>query len=276
MTPMSPAASRPRLPRGPRAVVLATVVLTLLLFVAVPVTAHPFVRGGGEVPVDSVATITLDLAHGCGSEGEQVGQDTLEVALEVPPWLRVLEVAGHPAYQHDLEAVGGRTEVVTWRLVGTAEPAPAFELDVVATGTVGQTRYLAVFQGCEDRSHRWIGTPDAPADDPAIGVRLTPADPDRPAPPETPESPTEEVPADMGADGSEGSDGDGSTADPEPADPEAAGEVAPSDGGGAAETGGGPWSSLRWPGLLVVGLVGLVVLVLAGRGRGRADRSTSS
>jgi len=262
-------------------VVLTLMVLTLMMLIVLPATAHPFVRGAGEVPIDSAVTITLDLAHGCGSEAEEIGQDTREVALEVPPWLRVLEVAGHPAYQHDLERAEGRIEVVAWSLAGTAEPAPVFELDVVATGTVGQTRYLAVFQGCEDRSHRWIGTPVAPADDPAIAVRLTAPDPDRPAPPE---SPTEELPT--GQDPDEAAGDGGSDADPDPTDPQATRDAAAVGGGGGtsvgdptggAAVGGGEWSTRRWSGLLAVALVvGLAVLTLAGRGRRQPDRHTSS
>lgn len=285
MPSLPPAAPRRSPPSGPGAVVLATVVFAVTLLVATPARAHPFVQGGGEVPVDSAATIALDLAHGCGSETDGIGQDTLEVALEVPSWLRVLEVAEHPAYRHDLEVAEGRVAVVTWSVVGTAEPAPAFELDVVATGTVGQARYLAVFQGCEDRSHRWIGTPEEPADDPAISVRLTAADPDRPAPPEgTPETPgtPTELPAGAAPDESVG-DG-GTDADPGSADPEVpSDEAAIGDDGSTSVTGtpggdGDTGDGRSWLALLVAVIVvgGLVVLVRAGRGRGHADRSTSS
>lgn len=180
-----------RRPRGVTAVVLAAL---LLLSVALPAAAHPFLRGGGEVPVDSLATVTLDLAHGCGSEASGAGQDTLEVALEVPDWLRVVTVADHPGYDHDLAIEEGRITVVTWTATAGPEPAPAFDLDAVASGTPGETRHLAVFQGCADAAYRWIGTPDAPADDPAINVRLVAADPDRPAPPPAPvEDPDAEV-----------------------------------------------------------------------------------
>ena len=182
---------------GVTAVALAAL---LLLSVALPAAAHPFLRGGGEVPVDSLATVTLDLAHGCGTEASGAGQDTLEVALEVPDWLRVVTVADHPGYVHDLEIDQGRITVVTWTAAAAPEPAPAFDLDAVASGSPGETRHLAVFQGCADGAHRWIGTPDAPADDPAINVRLVEADPDRPAPSPTPvEDPDAEVTTAEGA-----------------------------------------------------------------------------
>ncbi len=177
--------------RGVAAVVLCAL---LLMSVALPAAAHPFLRGGGEVPVDSLATVTLDLAHGCGTEAAGDGQDTLEVALEIPDWLRVVSVADHPGYVHDLEVEAGRIAVITWTAEAAREPAPAFDLDVVASGTPGETRHLAVFQGCADTAYRWIGTPEEPADDPAINVRLVAADPDRPAPPPEPtEDPDAEV-----------------------------------------------------------------------------------
>lgn len=295
MTTLSPDASRRSSHRVPGAAVLGLLVLAVTLLVATPVAAHPFVRGGGEIPVDSSATITLDLAHGCGSEAEGTGQDTLEAALEVPSWLRVLAVAEHPAYRHDLEVVEGRIAVVTWSAVGPAEPAPAFELDVVATGTAGDAGYLAVFQGCAERSHRWIGTPDSPAEDPAINVRLTAANPDRPAPPETPteqapdESSSEEPgPGEPSPDGP--IDADDADPDPETADPDAAsdgavteedGSPAPTGAQGDQATGGdggdGLVSALGGIGLLAAAIVaGLVVLARSRRGRRDTSPGTPS
>ncbi|MFO7777592.1 MAG: hypothetical protein R6V28_04490 [Nitriliruptoraceae bacterium] len=280
--PSSPrAACRRPLPDGPRAVALASVVLAVTVLVATPATAHPFVAGGGELPIDSAASITLDLAHGCGSESEGLGQDTLEVALEVPSWLRVLRVGEHPAYRHDLELADGRVSVVTWTVVGTAEPAPAFELDVVATGTVGQAGYLAVFQGCEERSHRWIGTPEVPADDPAINVRLTAPDPARPAPPQPPAEELPDGPAPQEPAGDGGTDADPGSESQELRDEAAIGQggntSVTASSGADVETGDGRSSTLRWlVGLVVAALGGLAaVLMLTARGRGHADRSTS-
>jgi hypothetical protein len=267
------------LPHAARAATLVLLVVTMTLVVATPAAAHPFLRGGGEVPVDSAATITLDLAHGCGSEADGTGADTLEVALQVPSWLRVLAVAEHPVYRSELEVDEGRVAVVTWTAVGTAEPAPALALDVVATGTVGAARHLAVFQGCADRSHRWIGTPQEPADDPAVNVLLTAPDPSRPAPPED-EGRTDEPPDEpTGADDAEGDpatgtspDTDARDDDPAAAEPEAAAAGvtdvtnAQDDQG---DGGGGPLSPVG-VGLLVAAVLaaGLGVLTLARRGRG--------
>ena len=270
--------------RGVAAVVLGAL---LTLSVVLPAAAHPFLRGGGEVPVDSLATITLDLAHGCGSEASGAGQDTLEVALEVPDWLRVVAVAEHPGYGHDLEIDQGRVVVVTWEAAATPEPAPAFELDVVASGTPGETRHLAVFQGCADAAYRWIGTPDAPADDPAINVRLVAADPDRPAPPPEPiEDPDLEGEADLDPDPEGGGDDPGSEADGTTGDGDDPGDTADpnatEDGDGIVEavpagaSSGGEEAGLRggllWAGgiLALLAVAGVLSLVLPGRRR--ADR----
>lgn len=283
MPPLPPASHRRSSRRLPAAVVLVPLALTATLLVAAPAAAHPFLRGGGEVPVDSSATITLDLAHGCGSEADGTGGDTLEVALEVPAWLRVLAVTDHPVYRHDLEVAEGRPAVVTWTAVGTAEPAPVFELDVVATGTAGEARHLAVFQGCADRSHRWIGTPDAPAEDPAINVRLTAADPSRPAPPETP---IEQVPDGPGPDGP----GPDEPSPDQPAGPDGAsdgaatgedGSVTVTGAQGDEDNGGsggdGLLSAQGGIGLLAAAAVsGSVVLALSRRGRRDTGRGTPS
>lgn len=299
MPTLPPAASGRSSHRAPGAAAVGLLLLTVTVLIASPAAAHPFVRGGGEVPVDSSVTIILDLAHGCGSEADGTGQDTLEVALEVPSWLRVLAVAEHPAYRHDLEVTGGRIAVVTWNAVGTAEPAPAFEVDVVATGTAGQARHLGVFQGCADRSHRWIGTPEAPAEDPAVNLRLTAADPARPAPPEppteqAPPAPDDGADADPAGDGSPGSGAGGSgpgLADLDAADPDAtsdqdgatAEETTPLVAGVQGDQGTGGDDGDGWPvglggsGLLVAVIVaGLVVLAWSRRGRGdRAPRMPS-
>ena len=280
----APAATPRR--RGVAAVVLGAL---LTLSVALPAAAHPFLRGGGEVPVDSLATVTLDLAHGCGSEASGAGQDTLEVALEVPDWLRVVTVADHPGYVHELEVEQGRIVVVTWTAAAAPEPAPTFDLDVVASGTPGEARHLAVFQGCADAAYRWIGTPDEPADDPAINVRLVAADPDRPAPPPEPiEDRDAEGDADLDPDsdpeggGDEpGSETDGTTADGD--DPEdAADPSGTDDGDGSAEAvpagaspdgdDAGAWRALVWAGGVLALLAVAGVLFLVVPGRRRADR----
>jgi uncharacterized protein YcnI len=177
---------------GRRAGVLAVAIAGALL-VAGPATAHPFVRGG-ELPVDSLATMTIAMAHGCGTEASAEGDPTTDVSLEVPDWLRVVEVPDEDGWAIDLEeGDDGRLQVVTWIADGAEEPAPDFDLEVVATGEVGEERFLSVFQACDEFVYRWVGTPDAPADDPAIRVTLSEPDPSSPPPPEPEPAPEDEA-----------------------------------------------------------------------------------
>jgi hypothetical protein len=159
--------------------------LFALVLVALAVTsahAHPFVRGA--VPVDSLASITLATAHGCDGHGGGDELATTEVVLEVPDWLRIVAVAAADETTVELERDGTRVTAVTWQLDEPSVVAPELDLDVVATGTPGETRYLRVLQSCGERTERWLGTPDAPADQPAIAVELVAADPSAPPPPE--------------------------------------------------------------------------------------------
>jgi uncharacterized protein YcnI len=184
--------------------------LVVTVLVALPAAAHPFVRGG-EAPVDSVATLTLAMAHGCGTEDSGGGDPTTEIALEVPDQMRVVDVAEDPEYTATYE-VGddGRIEVITWTASGDGEPAPDLEFDAVLTGEVGDDVYLRVFQGCEGFAYRWIGTPDDPADDPAVRVTLVEADAAAPPPP-----PDEATPAEVeAAPGPEATLDDGTEDDP--------------------------------------------------------------
>jgi hypothetical protein len=163
---------------------VAALIAAPLLLLAAPALAHPFVVGGGRVPVQSLATITLDLAHGCGVEGAGTGPDTDEVALEVPAWLRIVDVPEPDGWRVTIEdATDVRPGAVVWTATTATEPAPRFPLDVVVDGEAGETRHLRVSQRCGGLVERWIGTPDAPAAQPAVRLRLEPPDPERPAPP---------------------------------------------------------------------------------------------
>lgn len=175
--------------RAALAATALTLALLLTLLLATPALAHPFITDGGRVPVQSLATITLDLAHGCGVETAGTGPDTDGVALEVPDWLRVVDVPEPGGWRVRIEdavdeqLAAGVTGVVVWEASTGAEPAPRFTMDVVVDGEPGETRHLRVSQRCGDRVERWIGTPDAPAAQPAVRLRLEPADPTSPPPP---------------------------------------------------------------------------------------------
>ena len=181
---MRPLARRFRHARTASMTTTALTATALALLVAAPALAHPYVVGGGRVPVQSLATIELDLAHGCGVEAAGTGPATDEVALEVPEWLRIVDVPGRDGWSVTIEdATDARLGVVVWTATSAAEPAPRLLLDVVVDAEAGETRYLRVSQRCGARVERWIGTPDEPAEQPAVRLRLDPPDPERPAPP---------------------------------------------------------------------------------------------
>lgn len=166
-------------PTWPRALLLA---VALLLLVVAPAAAHPGVRGG-ELPVDSLATMTLATYHGCGTHDDAEEEATTGLTLEVPAWLRVVDV---PADGWDLTLErddAGRLGAVTWQDDDPTTIAPDVDLEVVVTGEPGETRYLRVIQTCGELTERWIGTPDEPADQPAVRVVLGEPDPDAPPPP---------------------------------------------------------------------------------------------
>jgi uncharacterized protein YcnI len=238
-----------------RAAVLA---LAAVLLVAWPADAHPFFRGG-EAPVDSLATLTLAMAHGCGSEAAGGGDPTTDVSMEVPEWMRVVEVPQEDGYIIDVERDdAGTPTVVTWTAEEPREPAPDFDVDVVVSGEPGDERFVRVFQACGDFVYRWVGTPDEPADEPAVRLALVAADPDSPPPPEPepqpapePDDPAEESADDLVDQPAE----DAEQAIDEPADDPIDGEVevdvaaVETDAGGS----GGLWVVLV---ALAVALVG--------------------
>jgi len=177
--------SRAHRPSRPLIPVAASIVAGALVLLPTAAAAHPFITDGGRVPVRSLATITLDLAHGCGDEQSGAGRDTDEVALEAPAWLRIVDVPEPDGWTVTVEGESHEpTRTIVWSATTGAEPAPRFALDVVVDGEDGQTRHLRVSQRCGDRIERWVGTPDAPAEQPGVRIRLTAADPSSPPPPE--------------------------------------------------------------------------------------------
>jgi uncharacterized protein YcnI len=276
---------RPR--RGGRTAVAALV--TVMWLIGAPASAHPFVQGG-EAPAQTLATITLAMAHGCGDEGAGGGDPTLEVSLAVPAEMRVVDVPEADGYQVSLESApeDERVAVVTWSAAGDGEPAPAFDLDVVIDGDPGDEIHLQVFQACDGSVYRWVGTPDDPADDPAVSFTLSEPDPDRPPPaPDAPvpaETTDDGDPADettgdetTGDDGDDGDDPATTDAPPDEQhaadDDQEAADDAPDDDAdaAAAETGDGGFPP--WVVLLIVAVV--VAALLAGLARrSRAGRPT--
>lgn len=188
--------------RGALVAVLAT------LLVAGPVAAHPFFDPD-EVPVDSIAEVTLDLAHGCGLEDDNGGhthgdaqdeEPTREVAVEVPAAVAWIEPAEPDGWELDIErADDGRAEVLVYRAEeGTDEPAPQFGLELVVRGEEGDELHWRIMQACDETTYRWVGTEEEPAEDPAVTMMLAAADPDAPPPPPEAQDAVEDPEADDG------------------------------------------------------------------------------
>jgi hypothetical protein len=240
--------------------------LAASLLLASPAAADPFFEPD-EAPVDSVAALELDLAHGCfagaGDDGEgghshgdeDEEQPTVEVAVEVPEEVDHVEPMELDGWELDVESGDdGRVEVITWLADdGTQETAPVFELEAVHRGEVGDEVFWPVFQGCEEGSYRWVATDAEDAGDPAPVVTLIEADPDAPAPePDEAAEPDDADEAETDAD---------PEADEEPVDEEDEAEALDADEAG--DEGGLGWL------LLVVLLVVVVTVgaVLAVRSR---------
>jgi uncharacterized protein YcnI len=171
--------------RSRRSLTVAVATATLVVVGAVPASAHPSFADGATAPAGSLTTLTLAMAHGCGTEEAAGGDPTTEVSVEVPAafsYLEPLEVEGYEVTVEDGDRPG-LPEVVTWTATDGGEPAPTLEMEAVVEGEPGDEVYVRVFQGCDGFAYRWVGTPDEPADDPAVRLTLGEPDPDAPPPP---------------------------------------------------------------------------------------------
>lgn len=170
-------------PRRPLTVAVATAALVAVT--VLPAAAHPFFRGGATVSANSLATVTLAMAHGCGTEEAAGGDPTTEVSVEIPAEFSYVEAFDADGYEVSVEEGDrpGVPEVVTWTATDGGEPAPDLEMEIVVDGEAGDEVYVRVFQGCDDFAYRWVGTPDDPADDPAVRLTLAEENPDAPPPP---------------------------------------------------------------------------------------------
>jgi uncharacterized protein YcnI len=208
-----------------RSLVIAAVAGGSLLCSALPAGAHPFFTDGATVPASSLGTLTLAMAHGCGTESEGGGDPTTEISIEVPEQVAYLLPQEVEGYEVSLEGDEGAVpDVVTWTAIDEGEPAPELTMDLVVDGDEGDELFVRVFQGCDGFEYRWIGTPDEPADDPAVGLTLAAEDPDSPPPVGEPEEaptdapdvdePVSEDPVDGDADGDDADDGAPTADDP--------------------------------------------------------------
>jgi uncharacterized protein YcnI len=167
-----------------RTVTLTTATAALVVGSALPASAHPFFTDGATAPASSLATLTLAMAHGCGTETDAGGDPTTEIAVEVPEQVSYLEPGEVDGYEVSVEGDEGAVpDVVTWTATDGGEPAPALTMDLVVDGEAGDEVYVRVFQGCDGFEYRWVGTPEDPAEDPAVRLTLAEPDPDAPPPP---------------------------------------------------------------------------------------------
>lgn len=228
---------------------LVALVVGGLVVTAAPAGAHPFFTDGATVPASSLATVTLAMAHGCGTEQEGGGDPTLEVAVEVPEAVSFIEPAEVDGYEVTTEGDPGAVpDVVVWTATGDGEPAPELTMDLVVDGAEGDEVFVSVFQGCADFEYRWVGTPDAPADDPAVQLTLAATDPDSPPPAGDPDGEVD--------DGEVGEDPADPDATDEPTEEPTAVEDLPTEAPAGAEDGAG------FPVVPVV--LGAIVLVALG------------
>jgi uncharacterized protein YcnI len=172
-----------------RPLTVSTLVAAVVAATALPAGAHPsFTEEGASVPAGSLTTQILAMAHGCGTESDAGGDPTTEVAVEVPEEFSYVEALEVEGYEVTTEGDGPVPEVITWTATDGGVPAPELPIELVVDGEPGDVVFVRVFQGCDGFSYRWVGTPDEPADDPAVRLTLTDPDPDAPPPP-TPTDP---------------------------------------------------------------------------------------
>ncbi len=146
--------------------------------------AHPFVPDA--VPVDSAATLTLDMAHGCVAaeqdHASQAGEPTREVGVRFPDAISVRMVVDDGGFTVvDAKRDGAFDD---WTLLapdGVDIAAPVFTFAVVVDASASDTLWLQVYQRCDTGKHQWVATPDAPDGEPGVRVRLAAADPAAPA-----------------------------------------------------------------------------------------------
>ncbi len=207
-----------------RPVTVSTLAVALLATTAWPAAAHPGFRDGATAPARSLASLELAMAHGCGTEADAGGDPTTEVSIEVPEAFSHIAPGEVDGYEVTTEGAGSVPETVTWTATDGGIPAPVLPMEVVVDGDPGDEVYVKVFQGCDGFSYRWVGTPDEPADDPAVRLTLGEIDPDSPPPP-APEAPDiEEEPGLTGEGEIAPVDDDAATDTPDETD-----EVAPED-----------------------------------------------
>jgi uncharacterized protein YcnI len=233
----------------------------LVAAVALPAGAHPAFTGGATAPANTLTGLTLEIAHGCASEDLVDSEPTVEVAVEVPDAFVHIEPLDAEGYQAGTEGGSGDVpDVVTWTATDGGAAAPVLPMEVIVDGDPGDEVYVRVIQRCEESLYRWAGTPDDPADHPAVLLTLTDPDPDAPLV----EEPAPDEPAPGEAAGEERGTGEAPEAgEAEGDEPTTTVEDLPTEPPGDDRVGGVPWP------LIVLGAVVVAALgaLLGARGR---------
>lgn len=174
--------------------------LSLVLLLALPMAAlaHPGLDPD-EVPPGQQTIATMVIPHGCDAEGgvpeEGEASPTTEVAVEVPGGIESITPAEKEGWELSVDEQGGAVVSWTWSAAGGATTdVIEFEITFTAAGAEDENIYFPVFQGCEEGSYRWIGTPEREAENPAMVLTIGPA----------PAGATETETDDAQADGGEG------------------------------------------------------------------------
>ncbi len=159
------------MPRTHRTVI--TTVAALALWAA-PAAAHPSFDPN-QVPGGEPVEARFVIPHGCGEGGgmphDGGGLPTQVVELQLPEAVIIFDA--HPVAGW---VVTREENVVRWSADGRATTEPlVFDVTFSVAGSADETVYLAAYQGCDGGEFRWIGTPDAEAEYPAVSLTLSSA-----------------------------------------------------------------------------------------------------
>lgn len=138
--------------------------------------AHPAFNPGA-VPPGRMTDVSLIVPHGCNPDGgmpeEAAASPTVEVAVQLPPAITMVDVHAADGWDVEVQETDGRVETITWTDAGGATTEPiTFDLSLTADGSTGDEVFLSVYQGCDEGSFRWIASPTQDGEFPAAKLTL--------------------------------------------------------------------------------------------------------
>lgn len=152
---------------------LVSLTAALALLPATTALAHPSFDPN-RVPGGQSIEATLVVPHGCGADGGMPGEDggNATTLFELQLSDAVAEFVPGEVDGWDVSRDG---DVVTWADAGGATTDPIqLPVTFTVTGETDEEVFLSAYQRCaEGGEFRWIGTPDQPADFPAVKLVLT-------------------------------------------------------------------------------------------------------